>query len=189
MRGDTAIMQEIEAFLGDYGFSRTRFIDFMIEQEEGEDNTHDNGPYLDRGNCNKYFNGRPVPLKNFLKIGVYLCLFEWELSPDDSRLEQYREQVDKIRANIINYVVDNRNTPTSIPAEIREVLGRMEDEEIDALFQSLYVFRRLWTFWACYCWGRNLAFIELRWAKYYEEMAFPSEIRANGKNRIICMKQ
>lgn len=154
MNGDTAIMQEIEAFLGDYGFSRTSFIDFMIKMEEDEkENAHDDKPYLDRGNCNKYFNGRSVPLYNLLKISDYLCCFEWELEQNDSRLDQYRERAKKIKEDIIDYIVKNRNTSKSVPAEIREVLDRMEDEEIDALFRSLYVFsmsERLWTFWACY---------------------------------------
>lgn len=152
---DTELMREIEKFLGEFGFSRHQFLEYVSKMEE-----YDEGrKQLDKGNCYQYFNGRPVPLFNLLKIGSYLCGFESELSEENPELDAYTRRAEEINKIIIEYVVSNRNTVRVIRGEIRNILSNMVDDDgdagkIKALFQSLCRFtvpERVWAFWACYC--------------------------------------
>lgn len=71
MKGDTAIMQEIETFLGDYEITKAQFINYVIDLEEWNNDKIQ----LDKGNIFHYFAGRSVPLFNLLKIANYLCVY------------------------------------------------------------------------------------------------------------------
>lgn len=146
------IMSEIELLLADFEISKTTFIEHTISLEEW--NGDEQKRQLERGNTFQYFKGsRPIPLAKLWRILYYLDDYKDEFE-DEQQREIFCERVENIIGKVIAYTENQKNAPAEIKKAIKATLEKMQDRQIETLFDSLHIFtipENIWNFWACYC--------------------------------------